>query len=244
LRVMDIRLHKKHQEVQETHFWFRVKDNLLLDIAEKYFEPNGNVLDFGCNYGHSTKLLQSKGFDAYGVDVSTPAINYGHSIGIKNIFLEAEKTFDKNFFDAVIALDVIEHIEDDQKALEYLVDFTKPGGIIVLMVPAHMFLWGVQDIISHHFRRYSVESLKKLIKSNGKVKIVRKSYFNSFLFLPIALVRLFTRFFVRNPRESDLDMNNSVLNKILYFVFDLERRLLKYIQMPFGVSLLLVLRKN
>ena len=77
---MDIKLHKQHQSVQGSHWWFRVKDNILKDLAEKYFKVGDSVLDFGCNYGHSVKMLKDLGFSAAGVDVSEEAINFGNSI--------------------------------------------------------------------------------------------------------------------------------------------------------------------
>lgn len=240
---MDIKLHKQHQNLQKSHFWFKVKDNLLKDLVQRYLKSKDKILDFGCNYGHSTRLLQSLGYDTFGLDISDEAIGYGRSLGIKNIFLESEKYFPPNSFDAIISLDVLEHIEDDKNALKNLLNLVRPNGIIVIMVPAYMFLWGVQDTISHHYRRYTLKKLIDLSNSVG-AEVIRKSYFNTLLFIPIAMFRLFTRFFIKNPHDSDLDINNSFMNKLFFYIFDFERRILRYFDMPFGVSILLILRKK
>lgn len=241
---MDIKLHRQYQKVQESHWWFRVRDNILKDIAKKYFKPNGSVFDFGCNYGHTVKLLQNFGFNACGVDVSKEAIEYGRSLDIPNIFLESEKSFPANYFDAVISLDVLEHIKDDKKAFSYISSIVKPGGIIVIMVPAFMFLWGINDEISHHFRRYTLGELIKLTKQVGNFEIIKKSYFNTLLFIPIALVRFLSNLLNIKSRDSDLEINNTFLNRLFFYIFDFERKLLNYIKFPFGVSALLVLRKK
>lgn len=240
---MDIKLHKQHQDLQGSHWWFRVKDNFLKDVAEKYFK-NGTILDFGCNYGHSVKLLNDLGYHAEGLDVSSEAINFGKSIGIKNIYLESEKTFSQNFFDAAIALDVLEHIEDDKAALSYIKSLVKPGGYIVIMVPAFMFMWGLQDVISQHYRRYTLPMLNDLVNEIGGLEVVRKTYFNFFLFLPIAILRLLAKFFPQKERDSDLNINNKFLNFIFFNIFDFERKIMKYINFPFGVSAVIVLRKK
>ncbi len=221
-----------------------MRDNLLHDVAQKYFKPQGTVLDFGCNYGHATNLLALWGYNSIGTDVSDEAISYGHSLGIKNIYLSSEKNIIPGSCDAAIALDVLEHIENDTEAFVHLANSIKPGGVIVIMVPAFMFLWGVQDKISHHYRRYTLGSLLTVAEKAGDFEILKKSYFNTFLFPAIAAVRLFTRFLIQKPRESDLDMNSPFINRILFRIFDLERMFLRYVSFPVGVSALLVLRKK
>ncbi len=241
---MDIKLHKQHQSVQGSHWWFRVKDNVLKDLVRKYLKPEDSVLDFGCNYGHSVKFLQSLGFAAEGVDVSDEAINYGRSLGIKNIHLDKDKVFPPNHFDAVICLDVLEHIGDDKQALGSLKKVLKPGGYVFIMVPAFMFMWGVQDVISCHFRRYTIPALEKLAHEVGGFEVVRKTYFNTLLFPAIATIRLLAKIFPPKSRDSDLTINNTLLNTIFFHIFDFERKLLRRLHFPFGVSALFVLRKK
>jgi len=241
---MDIRLHKKYQELQESHWWFMVRDNLLMDLVFKNIKKGSLVMDFGCNYGHAVKLLGDKGYESFGVDVSREAVNYGRSININDISLISEKDIQNNSLDAVISMDVLEHIDNDKETLEYIWSKLNPGGLMIVTVPAFMFLWGVQDEISHHFRRYKLSELLYLAGEVGDFEIVKKTYFNSFLFMPVAIIRVLSKLFKLKSRNSDLDINSVFLNKIFFKIFDLERRLLKYINFPFGVSALLVLRKR
>ncbi len=240
---MDAKLHKLYQDVQESHWWFQVRDNLLKDIALKYWKPGSKVLDFGSNYGHAVKILDNMGFDTWGVDVSEEAIRHGRAQNISNLILDREKKFLPESFDVIISLDVMEHIKDDNAAFQYISSLLKPGGVIVIQVPAFMFLWGVQDEVSHHFRRYTLPILLNTANKAGKFQIIKKSYFNTFLFLPIAGFRLFCRFFNIKSRDSDLNINNKYIGKMFYLIFDLERRLLKYVNLPFGVSALIILKK-
>ncbi len=241
---MDVKLHKQYQTVFDSHWWFKVRARLLSDILHKYSKKGSSVLDFGCNYGNTVRLLQSSGYNASGVDVSREAIEYGREIGITNIFLDGEKQFDKNSFDVAIALDVFEHIEDDKKSFEYLSSLVKPGGIIVIMVPAYMFLWTFHDEVAQHFRRYTKKRLKEMIGDNNQFEYLKLSYFNTFLFPFITIVRIMTKVFNINSRKSDFDINNKTLNSIFFFIFDMERRFLKYTNFPFGVSVLAVIRKK
>lgn len=244
LIIMDINLHKQYQKVQEKHWWFKVRDKVLLDIISRYINVGDAVLDFGCNYGHSVRLLKNNGYKSMGVDISEEAITYGKSLNISDIYLTSNKKFVKNSFDAVVATDVLEHIEDDKMAFDYIWSLVKSGGLVVITVPAFMFLWGVQDEVSHHFRRYRMHGLESLLGSVGDFELVKKSYFNTFLFLPIAFVRLVSRLFNVRSRNSDLSINNQFLNKLFFAIFNLERKILKYANFPIGTSALLVLRKR
>lgn len=139
---------------------------------------------------------------------------------------------------------MLEHLEDEEWALKEIERILKPNGIFVVMVPAYMFLWGVQDEVAHHYRRYTKGSLLKVVRDKTKLKTVRSSYFNTFLFAPIAIVRLVSRLFNIKGRESDFDLNSPMLNKILFSIFNFERKILKKISFPFGVSILALFKKN
>ena len=140
--------------------------------------------------------------------------------------------------------DVLEHIPDDARALQIANRKLKQGGRIILSVPAYMWLWGQQDRVNQHHRRYTLRELKcKLQAANFSIE--RITYFNTFLFPPIAMVRLIARY-CRQPHnaEGDFAYVRQPSNTALFTVFGAERFLLRYLDFPFGVSVFAAARKQ
>jgi 2-polyprenyl-3-methyl-5-hydroxy-6-metoxy-1,4-benzoquinol methylase len=245
---MDAHFYSTYFKVEKEHWLMRVRRAIVMDNLTKYLEKkheHTKVLDFGCGSGLFVQELAQAGYDAHGLDISDEAIKFGALQGIKNLgVIDSHKiNFPDNTFDAVLTLDVLEHLEKTDWALAEMQRVVKPGGVIVIMVPAFMFMWGVQDEVAHHYRRYTEDLLKKEITDATKLQFVRMSYFNTFLFLPIVAVRLLSKLFNIKGRESDFDLNNPTLNKIFFAIFNAERKLLQKINYPFGVSVLAVLKK-
>ncbi|MFZ2621022.1 MAG: class I SAM-dependent methyltransferase [Minisyncoccia bacterium] len=246
---MDRSFYKNYFKIEKEHWLMRVRRAIVVDSLATYLTKkpkNTKLLDFGCGSGIFVEELSKTGFDTHGLDISAEAVRFGELQGIKNLgVIDSHKIdFSDNTFDVVLTLDVLEHLEDESWALKEIERVLKSGGIFVIMVPAYMFLWGVQDEVAHHYRRYTKSGLLKEINKSTKLSIIRSSYFNTFLFIPIALVRLVSRLFRIKGRESDFDLNNPTLNKILFSIFNFERKLLKKIDYSFGVSILVVLKKR
>jgi 2-polyprenyl-3-methyl-5-hydroxy-6-metoxy-1,4-benzoquinol methylase len=240
---MEHKLHKTYQQIEQRHWWFVGRRQILYNVLNRYFSSGAKILDIGCNSGVLVEKLQRRGYEAWGTDISKESIDAGKFRGVKNLIVAEgdRQPFEDGTFDCVLALDVIEHIEKDGEALAEFKRLLKPGGMIVIKVPAFMFMWGLQDEVAHHKRRYSKQLLRDTVTAQG-FEIVRMTYFNFFLFLPIALVRLIQK--IRPPkRSSDFDLNNAFVNSMLKTVFLFEAWLLKFINFPFGVSLLLVAKK-
>ena len=238
---------KTYFEAEKSHWWFKVRRNIVLSLIKKYKIPKtAKIFDFGCGSGYTVGYLQKLGYDVSGVDVSAEAIEFGLSRGIRNLSVARDGgiSHPEGSFDLVLALDVIEHIEDDLGAIRGLKEALKPRGMAIITVPAYQWMWGVQDEVAHHFRRYTISSLKSAVREVDNLTIVRKTYFNTILFPPIAIVRIISRWFNLKERESDFDINNRFLNSLSYFIFNLETYLLKFLNFPFGVSILFVLKKN
>jgi hypothetical protein len=138
-------------------------------------------------------------------------------------------------------------VEDHQKAISELFRVCKPGGNIFITVPAFMSLWSNHDVVNHHFRRYRKNQLLKLFFPH-RGRLIRTTYFNFFLFMPIFLVRSLQKIFTRTKQEElkpDNDMIESGFIKAVFqSIFSFERSLLKKINFPFGVSLLLLWEKK
>ena len=244
---MEKDFYKTYFEAEKNHWWFRVRINLIFDLLKKHKIPKtAKIFDFGCGSGYTVGCLQRMGYDASGSDVSAEAIEFGLSRGIRNLSVAQNSKIrpPEGSFNLILALDVIEHIEDDSGAIRAIEKALKTGGMAIITVPAYQWLWGVQDDVAHHFRRYTMTGLTSIVKRSGEFKIVYKTYFNTFLFLPIAIVRMLSKWFNLRERESDFDINNRLLNSIFYFIFNLETHFLKFFSFPFGVSILFVLKKN
>lgn len=243
---MKLELYDTYRKVEASHWWFVVRRGIISDLISEYkINFKSKILDVGCNYGYFVGELQKQGFrESFGTDISKEAIDYGKKEMINNLSISfADKLiFPDNNFDLTMALDVIEHIENDQIAIKEIARVTKQGGHFFVMVPAYMFLWSLQDDVAKHYRRYSKKTLAESMENSG-FEIIRMTYFNSFLFLPIVLIRKIERF-TKTNRSSDFDLNNRFTNIILKIIFGLERPLLKLINFPFGVSILMVAKKK
>lgn len=243
---MKSELYETYRKVEETHWWFTIRRRIMRDLFRQYgISKDSRILDVGCNWGFFAGELQKEGFrNIHGTDISEEAIHYGADRGINNLTVsKAERLpYSNDFFDASMALDVIEHIEDDTAALREMYRVTKQGGYCFLMVPAYEFLWSMQDDVAKHFRRYTKGSLVAVAEASG-FEVVRSTYFNTLLFVPIVVIRFMEKF-TKTNRSSDFELNNAFTNTILTFIFGLERYWLRVFNFPFGVSLLMILKKK
>ena len=232
-------------DVEETHWWHRgrrrIIESFVKEICRSFKDRKPRILDVGCGTGGNLTLLSKFG-DAEGVDVSPEALDFCRQRGLQNVRLgAAEKLpYEDGTFDLVTALDVVEHIDDDVAGLREFRRVLKPDGRILLFVPTFMFLWGVQDDVSHHRRRYRLPELRRAVETAGFV-VERMTYANITFFLPILLGRkLMSITGLRT--ESENNINVPALNGVFGSIFGAESAALRYLNFPFGVSGLCVAR--
>lgn len=187
---------------------------------------------------------------AEGVDIDAEAIGYCLERGLKDVRLgEAAKLpFADGSFDLVTCLDVVEHLDDDTAALREMRRVLRPGGHLLVTVPAHPFLWGDQDEVNLHKRRYVADQLRERLIASGYT-VVRLSYMNAVLFPPIAAVRMLRRLErrlrPRLPVQSDFRYPApGPVNFALGHVFGAEGPILRRMDIPFGVSLFALAQKD
>ena len=232
--------------IEQSHWWYAGRRKILAsfieDICRRVTDRRPRILDVGCGTGANLLMLSQFG-DAEGVDISEDALAFCRERGLANVKLgAAEKLpYDDGTFDLVTALDVVEHLDDDLSGLVEMRRVLRPGGRVLLFVPTFMFLWGVQDDVSNHRRRYRLPELQRVLEQAG-FEIERMTYANITFFLPILLVRKLMRL-TGIKAESENNINVSALNGVLGSLLGAENVVLRHMNIPFGVSGLCVARK-
>lgn len=232
--------------VEQSHWWHIGRRKILAgfveEICRQVTDRRPRILDVGCGTGANLLMLSKYG-DAEGVDVSQDALAFCHERGLDKVRLGAaeELPYEDNTFDLVTAFDVVEHMDDDLAGLREMQRVLRPGGRVLLFVPTFMFLWGLQDDVSNHRRRYRLPQLRRVLEQAG-FEIERSTYANITFFAPILLIRKLMRL-TGTKASSENNINVSALNGILGRVFGAEGTVLRYLNLPFGVSGLCVARK-
>lgn len=242
---MEIKIFNRMLDVEEKHWWFVGRRKVVSKILNELELPNNaKILEAGCGTGGNLKMLSAYG-EVYAFEPSTFAIDcakHKKNSVVHRGCLPYDIPYEQGVFDLVVALDVIEHIQQDKESLEVLIDCLKPGGILLVTVPAFQSLWSAHDVLHHHMRRYSKQELCMLTKdSNVNIRLV--SYYNSLLF-PIAYIARLTKKIIKIKDSSEDQMPSSIINSIFSSFFSLERFFIGKIPIPFGLSLIMAVNKN
>ena len=231
-------------ELDQLHWWFLARRRILATLIKRVVRPpaDARVLEVGCGTGHNLAMLGKFGkVDACELDKCARALatkRLGRQV--RNAKLPDLTMFKRNGYDLVALLDVLEHVPDDLAALRAIHMRLKPGGALLMTVPAHAWMWSAHDSAHHHYRRYSKKQLKRLFLMSG-LEVQLLTYFNSLLFPPVALARLIGK--VTRRESADDRLPAAPANWLLEKVFGTERWLLGRLPMPFGVSIVAVVRR-
>lgn len=221
-----------------THWWYRARRDILSDYLTRYgrMPKDARILEIGCGTGHNLPMLAAFGeVDAIEIDPAAREIasaRLGKPVG--DAPLPDLPGVPRGRYDLVAVLDVVEHIADDVSALKGMASLLKPGGKILIAVPAHQWLWSAHDVVNHHHRRYSKASLTTAIAAAGLTP--RKlTYFNSLLFPLAAAARIAGRLTGRD--DSDDSPPAKPLNALFETIFRLERHAVGRVPLTPGVSI-------
>src|SRR5689334_5039597 len=189
---MDAETYAAEAETEETHWWFVGRRRLFArEISRLNVAKSAPVLDIGTSTGSNLRLLADLGFGrANGLEVSEEAIRYCRAKGFARLCCGdvCDLPFAGASFDLVLATDILEHVEDDQRAIGEIARVLRPGGRALITVPAFPSLWGLQDRVARHRRRYHMGQLRERLLAGG-FAIDRAYHMNFLLFLPIWAAR-------------------------------------------------------
>lgn len=228
--------------IESDHFWFTSRRRLILKILKQHLKPKAQGLDIGCGSGFNADFLSNSGFPSVGID----AYEIHRKPGRQTLGFIRGSIFSINpsaEFDFVSLLDVIEHIEDDQKFLEHVSRFIKPGGYILITVPAFSWLWSPIDEMAGHYRRYTKAQLRKLANS-ANLKIEKQYYFYGSTLPLYMMSRLMTRFKNSQKVSDSESLPSPIVNSTLKVILKLEEAGLALGGLPFGSSAFILLRKE
>lgn len=241
---------------EDNHWWFASRTRALNALMEQYITktPETQLLDIGCGGGNMIHHLSEYG-RVTGVEIDARPVKVAQERGydVKQFDATKPMPFDDETFDAVTALDVIEHNEDDLAILQDSYRVLKPGGIMVITVPAFMFLWTHNDVLNAHVRRYTRGELKQKLSQIG-FQPHRITYNNFFVFPPAATLlflrraikgqpELASHHFDQDEYQVEMEPASPAVNAILTTVGQVEAALIRRLDLPVGTSLVAVAQK-
>lgn len=248
---MQAEYYQEYYLLEREHWWFLARKKILQDQIKRIFgaKKDLKILNVGAAFGASTMMLQEFG-EVVSVEYNKECCDFVNE-HLKLNFIHGSITslpFQENEFDLVCAFDVVEHVEEDKTAISELHRVCRQSGYVFTTVPGFQFLWSDHDIINEHVRRYKMGNFLALF--DDRVAAIRyKTYFNFFLFLPVAVFRNILRLIKGKakevkPRSDNSRLSKGVVSKMLYQIFKLETNFLKRgIRFPFGISLMVISKK-
>lgn len=238
---MDRSIYDHMAEHDQTHWWYTARRRVLAAFItrEIALPPDAHILEIGCGTGHNVPMLRGFGcVDAVELDPAARAVASDRlGIEVLGAALPGLEGVAERHYDLVAILDVIEHVEDDRAGLAAIARRLKPGGKVLISVPAHQWMWSAHDTLNHHHRRYSKKTLAALVAGAG-LKLDRLHYFNSLLFPLAVAARLASKAMGRDGGDEKLPP--APLNRLFDRLFGAEAYLLGKVPLPPGLSLVAI----
>ena len=237
--------------LEDKSFWFLHRNQCIIEFM-KFFPPQGTVFDVGGGNGFVSKGLSEAGFDVVHVEPGAGgALNAKKRGGFDVICAPfSKKYFRDHSANAVSLFDVMEHIENDSVFLREIHSLMQTGGNLYLTVPAYRRLWSQTDAEAGHFRRYTVASLRNVLRKNG-FEVCFNSYIFSYLPFPIFLMRALPyKLGLRKETLAkkilrELTVGGGISVSALRLLNAVEvKRIKKGKRIPFGGSILMVTKKQ
>jgi SAM-dependent methyltransferase len=232
--------------IEQAHFWFRVRNQLIQWALGKYFPDAKTFLEVGCGTGFVLEGIRATfpGIRLVGSDIFVDGLGFAKARVPEVEFYQMDARsipFDSEF-DVVGTFDVLEHLVEDHSALGQMFNATRPGGGLLVTVPQQRYLWSASDEHAMHQRRYSYAELRQKVETAG-FQIERMTSFNSLLFPLMVWSRMQQKRDQEFQPWRELEISPA-LNKILGSILTIERLLIERgLSFPVGGSLLLIARR-
>lgn len=250
---MDKSAYRTYYKLEKSHFWRIAKRELIIDhvaqlLSQKEESKRCRILDIG-----GSCSLISRNLSRFGVVVSVEPDVSTVSFARKNLKVDCRvgdlphnlPEF-SNQFELITLFDVLEHVEEEKESLKAIHDLLSDDGNLVVTVPAYQWLWSDHDVALHHKRRYTTSRLRTALQEAG-FEIQTMTYYTTFLFPFAALVRVLNKFkpksFDHKP-EYNVKVPNPMINLVFGSVMKFEKFLLKFVNMPFGLSIFCICKKK
>lgn len=233
--------------LEARNFWFRARNRLLLRLLQRHGGAVRDYLEVGCGTGYVLSAVAARfpEWRTIGSELLGGSLGLvrGRVPGARLLRSDARALPFTASLDAIGAFDVLEHIDDDRGALRSLHGALRPGGIVVLSVPQHRWLWSRQDAAAHHVRRYARGELEARVREAG-FAVLWSSSFNSLLLPLMALSRLLPEGRGEFDPLRELALPR-VVDALLHAVLVVEGWLLAAgLRLPAGGSRVVVARKE
>ncbi len=242
-------------ELEDKSWWFQYRGRVILSLMNHFFSKDELTLDIGGGNGYTSSFVARSGYNVGVVEPSFSACRNAKKRGLDPVLCGAvteDSVLDDGMGQALM-LDCLEHIEHDDDMLRLLGEKIKKGGTLLITVPAFMSLWSSEDESAGHYRRYRREELENKVSAAG-FEVLQSSYFMSFLYLPIFIVRVWMERLGIIKKKADRSQEErkkiaqkqfvsqgKLTNSVLYWLENRElRRLENARKIPFGSSIILV----
>ena len=247
---MDIKAFQKYQD-ESTNWLHKSRRDLMVSLLKNALNDSKSlsILEIGAGVGQNTVYLQKLGTVDV-VEINEAGIEALRAIpNIRKIITQPIPFNLDESYDIIVAMDVLEHIQNDKMAISWMFNSLRPGGILLLTVPAYQWLFSEHDIALHHFRRYSIPKLNQILPSN--IDIIRCGYFNTMLFPMIALLRIYKNFLLKSKKNQTnfkaKKQSNSLPKPLDQFFRTILRAeiyfICKGINPPFGLSIFFIAKR-
>ena len=245
--------------LEDDSWWFQYRADVIIGLIDRFFDPKGMILDIGGGNGYTSSVAKKRGYNVGLIEPSSQACIHAKKRGIENVYCGtvSDDKINDGSIEQFLLLDVLEHVGDDREFAKLLYKKTANNGMCIITVPAFMCLWSSEDNQAGHFRRYRIKELCKLLEECG-FDLCYRSYFMSFLFLPILFVRVFLEKIGLSKKmeehtdeerekiyQSQFKTRSRVVDAALSFFYGIERTLMrKEARVPWGSSIIVAARKK